>query len=325
MAESPLAVVIGALNLDVIVQGLPKFAGPDEQVNGTAVSLAPGGKGRNIASMLAAWLEPQQVSMFGKLVKDAYDLHRIPLESLIKAGINIDSVFIEPERPKTLPTLAIFLNTKDQQRASYYLPGDNETLTMAEIDRVKPLLKKLGENHGFLLLTLEMPLETACHALSLAADLGVQVMLDAGGQPPQRPVDFSPLFDLPIYVLKPNASEAERLTNCPVTDFKSAQTAASILTDKGVEHILITHGAHGAYAFDGAEGCHLPAPNLPLTPGAESTGCGDQVLAVLCAEMLGGKGIFDASRTAVTAGSLQYLQPGLTPIQPDHPQLFASH
>ena len=55
---TPLAVVIGALNLDIIIKGLPKFAPNGEQVNGQTIELSPGGKGRNIAVMLAAWLAP---------------------------------------------------------------------------------------------------------------------------------------------------------------------------------------------------------------------------------------------------------------------------
>ncbi len=47
------AIVIGALNIDLVIQGLPHFAQPCEQVNGQSVRLSPGGKGRNIAAMLA--------------------------------------------------------------------------------------------------------------------------------------------------------------------------------------------------------------------------------------------------------------------------------
>ncbi|MEA3326760.1 MAG: hypothetical protein U9R53_05555, partial [Chloroflexota bacterium] len=65
----------------------------------------------------------------------------------------------------------------------------------------------------------------------------------------------------------------------------------------------------------------IPPPNLSTPPHAESTGCGDQVLAVLCAETLHGVVFENACRKAVIAGSLQYCQPGLTPIQPNNPLL----
>ncbi len=317
----PRTVIIGALNLDIIIKGLPKFAPAGEQVNGQTLELSPGGKGRNIATMLAPWLEPGQVSMISKLVCDQYGLYRIPLQSLEKTSINTDHILVESERPDDLPTLAIFLNTIDGQRANYYLPGNNETLEPEILDRARPLFKKLAENNGFLIMTLELPLATASHALSIASEYGLRVMLDPGGQPPETAVDYSPLFDHPIFLIKPNTMEAELLTGVPVVDFASAKSAADCLIRKNVQHVLITHGSHGAYAFTVNKSWHIPLPDLPFPPHADSTGCGDQVLAVLCAEMLHGVEFKEACWKAVVAGSLQYCQAGTTPIQPDDPRL----
>jgi len=321
MQKSPLAAVIGALNLDLVIHGLPRFAEAGEQVNGTSLSVSPGGKGRNIASMLSAWLEPGQVSMISKLVMDPYGLYKIPIQSLTNSGINTTFVNLEAGSSGDCPTIAIFLNTIDQKRASYYLPGENENLSAEDLSRASGLFQKLAKNDGVLLLTLEMPLTTAVYALSLAEELGLRVMLDPGGQPPDDSVDYSPLFSHPIYLLKPNEQEASRITGVPVTNFSTAWKAADWFQDKGVEHVVITHGPHGGYAFSGDEGRHIPAPDLPDSPYGESTGCGDQVLAVLCAQMLSGERFFDSCSRAILAGSLQYLQPGLAPIKPDHPLL----
>ncbi len=319
MSKTPLAVVIGALNIDLVIQGLPHFANPGEQVNGRSVRLSPGGKGRNIAAMLAPWLPPGRVSMLGKLVQDAQGLYHIPLKSLSNAGVDTDSVLIETDRPEDLPTLSIFLNQVNGQRASYYLPGRNESLTPAELDLYLPLLEGLTVNDGLLLMTLEMPLKTAAHALALADGLGLQVMLDPGGQPPEAEIDFSPLFDNPPEWIKPNLQEAARLTGIAVSDFESAALAAHQLLKWGVSNVLITDGANGAYGFTREETFQIQAPDLEVPPHAESTGCGDQVLAVLCAETLHGKSFKDAAEKAVLAGSLQYIQEGLTPITPNHP------
>ena len=218
MQKSPLVAVIGALNLDLVINGLPRFAKAGEQVNGSSLLVSPGGKGRNIASMLSTWLEPGQVSMISKLVMDPYGLYQIPYKSLTNSGINTTFVTLETDS-SNLPTLAIFLNTTNQERASYYLPGENETLSVGDLTRARGLLQELAQNEGFLLLTLEMPLTTAVHALSLAEELGLRVMLDPGGQPPDDLVDFSPLFSHPIYLLKPNEQEASRITGIHVTNY----------------------------------------------------------------------------------------------------------
>ncbi len=319
MEPFPKAAVIGALNLDLIIQGLPHFADPGEQVNGESLLVSPGGKGRNIASMLAAWMGPGEVNMAGKLPVDRRGLYRIPLESLADAGVRTDVILLERERPDDLPTFSIFLNTQNGQRASYYLPGRNESLTREDIDTFQPLFVQLAENRGILLLTLEMPVETAAYALKIASSLGLRVMLDPGGQPPEKEIDFSPLFTHPLDVIKPNALEAERLTGVKVSDFKSAEQAAAIFSKWGAQQVLITHGEQGAYGFSGSEGFHVPAPNLPLPRDGESTGCGDQVLAVLCAEVLHGKPFRAACEKAVLAGSLQYRQSSQAPIRPDNP------
>ena len=321
MSELLKAIVIGALNTDLVIQGLPHFAQPGEQVNGQSLRLSPGGKGRNIAAMLASWLRPGQVGMVGKLVQDAHGLYHIPLDSLKTAGVNVDGVLLETDRPEDLPTLSIFLNQSNGQRASYYLPGRNETLTPAEIVQVQPLLEKLAANGGILLMTLEMPLETAAFILALAHDLGLPVMLDPGGQPPEAQIDFAPLFIHPPTWIKPNAQEAERITGVRVQGFEDAKSAAREFLDRGVEYILITDGEKGAYGFTSESAFHLPPPRLPVPPHAESTGCGDQVLAVLCAQTLSGKSFQSAAELAVRAGTLQFVQDGMVPIRPNHPKL----
>jgi ribokinase len=321
MTEALKAIVIGALNIDLVIQGLPHFAQPGEQVNGQSVRLSPGGKGRNLAAMLAPWLAPGQVGMIGKLVQDAQGLYQIPLKSLQAARINTEGILLETRRPEDLPTLSVFLNQTNGDRASYYLPGRNESLTPIEIVRLQPLLEKLAANDGILLITLEMPLKTAAFILELAQDLALPVMLDPGGQPPEAQIDFAPLFAQPPKWIKPNAQEAERITGVPVQSFEDAKYAAEKMLDKGVEYILITDGIRGAYGFTPESAFHLAPPELPIPPYAESTGCGDQVLAVLCAQTLAGKPFRAAAELAVRAGTLQFIQNGMVPLRPDHPQL----
>jgi len=321
MSKSPRVLVIGALNIDLIARGLPKFAPPGEQVNGDSIELTAGGKGRNIAEMLAAWLDPGQVGMISKLVQDRHGLYQIPLQSLEDAGINPAGVLLDAGRPDDLPTLALILNNIKSERAIYYFPGENESLSPNELESIRNLFEKAAQNEGFLLLSLEMPLATAAFAIKMADEMGLRVMLDPGGQAPEDSVDFSPLFKHPVFLLKPNAEEASRLTGLPVNDYSSAKAAAGLLLARNISHLLITHGAHGAYAFTSESCWHFPAPDLTVPAYAEATACGDQVLAVLCAQMLHGQTFEQACQKAVHAGSLQYVQHGRAPITPDHPAL----
>ncbi len=125
--------------------------------------------------------------------------------------------------PTSCPPSRFFSTQTNGQRASYYLPGRNETLTPAEITQARPLLEKLAANDGILLMTLEMPLETAAFVLAMASELDLPVMLDPGGQPPEAQIDFAPLFVHSPKWIKPNAEEAERITGVGVQGYKDAK------------------------------------------------------------------------------------------------------
>ena len=313
MSDAPIAAVIGAINIDILVQGLPHFAEPGEQVNGPQVQLRPGGKARNIASMLTHYLENDGVALVARLVMDTKGLHHVLRQSLEVDGIDTENLILDGSDWDALPTLSIFLNTRDRQSASYYLPGDNETMSPADLDTRRSLFEQIS----ILVMTLEIPIPTACHALKMAQEIGLKVMLDPGGQPPEKTVDFSPLFEYPIYVLKANAAEAERLTGIPVTDFQSAQQAAQLLMEKGVENVLITHGKHGGYAFTPQESKHIRVSEFDddeVSPLADATGCGDQVMAVLAGEYLWDKDFMSSAEVGIEAGTLQYRQPGLVDL-----------
>ena len=313
MSEAPIAAVIGAINIDILIQGLTHFASPGEQVNGPQVQLRPGGKARNIAVMLTHYLENDRVSLIAKLVLDTKGLYEVLRQSLEADGIGTDDLILDGSDWGALPTLSIFLNTQDHQSASYYLPGNNENMSPADLDTRRSLFEQIS----ILVMTLEIPIATACHALKVAQEIGVKVMLDPGGQPPDKEVDFSPLFDYPIHVLKANAAEAERLTGISVNDLPSAQKAAKILMQKGVENVLITHGKHGGYAFSPEESKHIPAMAFDeddISPLADATGCGDQVMAVLAGEYLWDKDFMTSAEVGIEAGTLQYQQPGLVDL-----------
>lgn len=313
MSDAPIAAVIGAINIDILIQGLPHFAQPGEQVNGPQVQLRPGGKARNIAAMLTHYLENDGVSLVARLVLDTRGLYHVLRQSLEVDGINTENLILDGSDLDALPTLSIFLNTRDHQSASYYLPGNNENISPADLDSRRSLFEQIS----VLVMTLEIPIPTACHALQMAQEMGLKVMLDPGGQPPEKTVDFSPLFEYPIYVLKANAAEAERLTGIPVTDFQSAQQAAQRLMEKSVENVLITHGKHGGYAFTPLESKYIKVSEFEddeVSPLADATGCGDQVMAVLAGEYLWDKDFMSSAEVGIEAGTLQYRQPGLVDL-----------
>lgn len=57
--------------------------------------------------------------------------------------------------------------------------------------------------------------------------------------------------------------------------------AAAKLQTMGIENVLITHGAHGAYLFAEREQVYIPIPDIEAGKAKDETGCGDQTMATV--------------------------------------------
>jgi ribokinase len=196
----------------------------------------------------------------------------------------------------------------------YCVPGINDDFSAADLDQAEPLFEGSADK-GILTLTLEMPLDTAVHAMRKARSHRLRVVLDPGGINASQ--DVQDLLQEGIYCIKPNEHEAKILTGIEVTGFPTAEEAARRLLGYGIRHVLITHGSKGAYLFSSGTAEHFPVPTVAVGKGTDETGCGDQATAVLCVETLRDKPIDQAARLAIYAGTLQFHRRG---IQPVHPQ-----
>ena len=306
-------IVIGSLNTDLVATGVKQFPKPGEHVYGKQLLIGPGGKSRNIADMLAHLAPSDSVAMVGRTVKDPYGLWRAPLDALETVGVNTDYVnVLEYEAVNKLPGIALIPVNEQGQNQIFVLPGISDDFSVADIDAAADLFKAVGANNGALVLTLECPLDTAVHAVKQANSNGLKVMLDPGGI--EHGTDLSELLSAGIYLIKPNEHEAKMLTDVDVTDLASATEAASKLHELGIDTVLITHGANGAYLCTADEQLHLPIPQASDTGEKDETGCGDQTMAALCAFLQENKPIKDAAELAILAGTLQFHKSGIKPV-----------
>ena len=93
--------------------------------------------------------------------------------------------------------------------------------------------------------------------------------------------------------IKPNESEAERLTGIRVADKSSAREAASVLLNMGPTCVIITMGADGALLAD--ESGVIMAPATPIA-AVDTTAAGDAFSGALAF----GWGRLTAIRSCVT-------------------------
>jgi ribokinase len=305
-------IVVGGLNTDIVATGVDELLGPGELSRSGELFIGPGGKSSNIARMSACLLGPGRVFMVGKTSRDPYGLWEVPLKALHEAGVNTDHVTIEDmERIGKFPGIALIPVNRQGENQIYCIPGINNDFSPADVARAEPLFKA-SAGEAILALTLEIPLDTAAHAIRKAREHGLRVVLDPGGI--NKAQDADGILQEGIYCIKPNEHEARMLTGVDVRDLPSAKKAAQGLLAHRILNVLITHGAKGAYLFNRETAIHIPVPPLPSKQETDETGCGDQATAVVCAETLRGKTIHEAARLAVHAGTLQFHRRGIQPV-----------
>ena len=311
--EKIAIVVIGSMNTDIVGFVDEKIVKEGGHTHGKELKIGPGGKSRNMAQMISVFTGAGKVGMIGVSCKDPYNLWKLPIDSLRQSGVNTDYVKVfDFEEKKKLPGVAIILVDSKGNNQIYAIPGISNELSKDHIDSADPLFEAAKKNNGFLVLSLEMPFDSAIYAIKKANEFGLRIMLDPGGISENK--DYSNVFDEKIFLIKPNEHEARLLTGIEVVDFDSAKKAAKVFIEKGVENVFITVGKMGAFFFNKDVEKHISIPDIKLDSVNDETGCGDQTMAALCACLVSGYDILDSIELAVVAGTLQFYKQGIQPV-----------
>lgn len=306
--DDHLIIIPGGLNTDIIGLGVEELLHAGELTLGGSLKIGPGGKARNMVQMAAAYLGENKVAMIGRSCKDPFGLWKIPIQSLLDAGVDIRFVKIlafEKANPK-YPGVALIPVDKNGKNQIYVLPGVNADFCIQDVEAAE----RLFQPGRIMIIALEIPFKTAKFCIDLAASRGMKVILDPGGM--SDAVDD--LLNDQIFLIKPNEHEAEKMTGVPIHDFSSAEIAAQSLIARGIQHVLITHGDKGAYFFDRKTRMHLPCPNIKKSEHPDETGCGDQVTAIVASCLAEGFDLQEATRRAILAGTLQFHRVGIQPV-----------
>jgi len=283
-------VVIGSSNTDMVVQS-DHLPAPGETILGGTFFMNPGGKGANQA--VAASRLGGNVTFVAKTGDDVFGKQTV--QNLQKEGIHTNFVTIDPALPSGVALITV---NAQGENCIVVAPGSNMALTPDDMDQVIDRIK-LAE---IILLQLEIPIETVRYAIEIANRNGVKVILNPA---PAQKLPDSLLKDL--YMITPNESEAEILTGVRVMDPDSAEKAAWILRDKGIEQVIITMGAVGAYLFSEKYSELIPAPKVNAV---DTTAAGDTFNGALAVALSEGCSIREAVLFANRAASIAVTRPG---------------
>ena len=296
--------VVGSSNTDMIIK-LDRLPRPGETLLGGEFITAAGGKGDNQA--VGAARAGGRVTLIARVGRDMFGEQAVA--GLVRDGINVDYVF----RDKTSPSgVALIFVAKDGENIIAVASGANGRLTPAEVKKAKSVFS----DASVLIMQLETPLATVQAAAELATRAGVPVILNPA--PARRLPDQ--LLDR-VSILTPNESEAELLTGIKVNSDAAAARAADKLRARGVQTVILTLGARGA--FVAGDGCRQRVPGFKIK-AVDTTAAGDIFNGALAVALAEERPLLSAVRFANAAAALSVTRLGAQPSAPirDEIELF---
>jgi ribokinase len=263
-----------------------RFPRQGETIFGREFSLGFGGKGANQA--VAARLCGASVSMVARVGDDLFGPATV--ENFASRGVDTANVRITPGVSSGVAP--IFVEPSGQNRI-WVVKGANDRVTPADVDAAAEVIR----GADFLVLQLEIPVETVYYALRFAHELSARTILNPA---PGQPLDLARLADADYLI--PNETEAESLTGtCDV------HTAAQRLLDGGVRRVIVTLGASGALCA-GADGVCTVAPFA--VNAVDTTGAGDAFIGSLAVFLAEGLTETEAVSRANLYAALSTTSPG---------------
>lgn len=287
---APRIVVAGSANID-LTTFTDAFPRAGETIFGREFNLGFGGKGANQA--VAARLCGAQVAMVARVGDDLFG--PATLENFRKFGIDTAHVQITPGVSSGVAP--IFVDSEGQNRI-LVVKGANDCLAPADIDRASRAIASAD----FVILQLEIPLETVYYTLRLARAHGVRTILNPA---PGQVLEAKELVNTDYLV--PNETEAEALTGIAVTSVEGARNCARHLLSSGVRRVIITLGANGALFVDAERVKHIPA--FPVK-AVDTSGAGDAFTGSLAAFLAAGCAEEEAIARANLYAALSTRAPG---------------
>ena len=294
-------VVVGSSNTDMIIK-VPHVPVPGETIIGGTFSTAAGGKGANqaVAAVRAGgdvtFVARVGEDMFGQKAKDGF----------VKDNINVDHVLNDKDAPSGV---ALIFVGEDGENSIAVASGANANLSPSDVEAASDAISSAD----ILVMQLETPLETVQKAAMIASENGVKVILN-----PAPACELSDDILSHVSILTPNESEAELLTGIKVESEKDAAAAADALMAKGIETVVVTMGAKGAFV--------VTADSKELIGGfsvkaVDATAAGDVFNGTLAVAMAEGKSLEDAVRFANAAAALSVTKLGAQPSAPTRQEI----
>lgn len=293
--------VVGSLNMDLVVN-VEKMPTLGETVMGGNYSEFPGGKGANQAVAISRL--GGNVSMIGKVGRDNFG--RVLVESLKKDGVDTDCIDIEDGATG----VAMITVDKNAQNSIVVAPGVNYKLSKADIDAKRDLIK----NSDFIVVQLEVPIDTVKYVLKVAKELGKFTILN-----PAPAIKLDDEIIKNVDLLTPNETELNIISGKNIKNENDIKEAAEIMMNKGVKQLVVTLGSKGSLYIDKERSFFKKAYNVEAV---DTTAAGDSYTGALAVALANGKDIENAMDFASKVGALSVMKKGAQSSLPTLEEVF---
>ncbi|WP_332399771.1 ribokinase [Vibrio metschnikovii] len=301
-------VVLGSVNADHVLQ-VPTFPRPGETLHGRNYQVIPGGKGANQA--VAAARLKADIGFIACVGDDPFGIESC--ERFKRDGMDIRGVKVQAD----CPTGIAMIQVSDRGENSICLSAEaNDRLTAEAIEDDLPSIRAAS----YLLMQLETPIDGIIKAAQVAKQAKTKVVLNPA---PARELPSSLLSC--VDVITPNETEAQVLTGITVTDDATAQQAATVLHQQGIEIVIITLGAKGVWLSENGRGQLIPGFRVSAT---DTTAAGDTFNGAFVTGLLENMSLESAIKFAHAAAAISVTRFGAQtsiPTRQEVDEFLAQH
>ncbi|MGI1820637.1 ribokinase [Exiguobacterium sp. TRN 1102] len=266
-------VVIGSISMDLVVTS-DKRPQAGETVIGESFRTVPGGKGANQA--IAASKLGGTVQMVGCVGSDPFGQQVV--KNFKRHDVDVTHVQIVQE--EVTGTAHIVLAEGDNSIVVVQSANKRVVFTDEELEH-------LLDDQAFVLLQLEIPIETVKQVTAYCKEKGIPVLLNPA---PSQPLPPEVIED--VTYLTPNEHECRDLFNGMSVDD---------VLKRYPNKLLVTEGVHGVRFHDGRDVRHVPAIRANVV---DTTGAGDTFNGALAVSLIEQDDLETAVRFAVVASGM---------------------
>ncbi|WP_297286442.1 ribokinase [uncultured Brachyspira sp.] len=268
--------VIGSINKDLVIT-TPRFPKEGETILGNSFYTTNGGKGANQACAIGKL--GGNVAMLGAVGNDNFgkDLSN----ALSSNNVNINNLLIKND---VSTGIAVITVANDGANHIIVAQGANALITKNDVK------EDLIASFDIIVMQLEIPLEIAKYAASVAKKLGKTVVLN-----PSPAVKLDKEFLSCVDILIPNETEIDIIGGI------------DYVLECGVKNIILTLGADGCDLITKEKRKHFDAYKVDVV---DTTAAGDSFLGGVVRTIADGKNIEEAIEFATKVSNITVTKKG---------------